>query len=425
MPATSPGEQMESHKISRFLIVDENKESAMVFKILLMNQQFQNITIIDGNTDPTQTIEHKRIQFILVAWEGSVMNGSAVVQRILAKRHLRYLPILIYSNNMSGEEENLVKELNLPYIIKYPLEDESEVINLLMQMITEEENLNPIEHRIRQVEGHISDGQYELAIHEIEPALEHVAFQLKAHTLLGEIYLTQESFQQAEISFNSALSIEANHTPALQSMAKVYQKTNRPHDAIDLLKKMSTQSPYNIQTLLSLGVNYVSVEDYDNAKIAFNRVKELDPSNPSANDELGKIAFQQGDYEKARELLAGTQNSEEIIRHFNNLAIGLVSRGQHKIGIETYEIAISLMKDAKHLHILQYNLGLAYRKAREFKKAFNTLLICCEDNLDFPKPYAALVRVIKEMEANQISYDRVRAKELKKAKATNRTGKLF
>ena len=401
-----------TQNIYRFLIADNDEEAALFFKVLLMNRQIQNISIENSGEAALKSIENKRIQFVITAWEMEPMSGAVLVQRILAMRQYKNMPILIYSRQMNEKEQTLLSELNLTNILPYPV-NEDDASELLKQMIEAEEGLDQAEVRLRQAELMLADKQYDVARNELVPVTKSKAFQNKIHTFIGETHLAENNFEEAEKSFSIALDADAEYNPALHALAKVYTKTKRHDKAVETLTKLSSESPYNIDTLINLGITYVDMNEDDKAKEAFNKVKEMDPTNPQANDELGKLSFKEGDYKTAAELLANTQNGEELVRHFNNLAVGMAAKSEFSKAEKTYMAAQNLMVGKGPTHILQYNLGLAYKKHGKLKEAFEILTACCQSNPKFIKAYAALVRVVKEMETKKVNYNKILMKKLK------------
>jgi tetratricopeptide (TPR) repeat protein len=285
-------------------------------------------------------------------------------------------------------------------------------------MRKKEEEIDSVELKLRDIETLVADKQFKVALHALKDLLGSGVASARAHTLLGEIHYGIDELDKAEKALDHALADKQNYTPAMQMIAKVYSKTERHDKAITMLVQMVDASQNNITTLLGLGSAYNEANQLDKAKETLNRVKSLDPENKAADEELGKIAFKEGNMALAEQLLAETENAEELGRFFNNLAIGLVNKDKYDEGIRTYEAAMNILrgKDNSKLHLLEYNLGVAYRKQGSYQKALNLLAKCYFENPSFRKPYESLIRLIREMEKKKIAYDKSILERIQKMK---------
>ena len=394
------------------MIVDGKEENAIFFKVLLMNRQYQNITMCKSGEEALELIETKRIQFIITAWELPGMTGTAFVQRVKAKRQFAHIPFVLYSARLSPDEIKLTSELGLRNIIRMPVTEDG-AFAVIGHVVAIEESLDPIEIVLRTADKLFLEKQYSQSLNELKPALVKGAFFHRAQTLLGEIYYGEQQLPEAENAVKDALDHDDTYHEALHLIAKIFANTGRHAQAIDMLKKMNLESPLNIQTLIDLGSAQMDSDMDAAAKATFDKADKIDPEHPKLKDEKGKLAFKQGDYGLARQLLAETASAEDIVRHLNNVAVGIVSKKDFAQGIKVYEAAIGILKEPGHSHVLEYNMGLALRKKGELRKAFDVLASVYERAPEFAKAYAAFVHVVKEMENKQISYNRQLAEKLK------------
>jgi tetratricopeptide (TPR) repeat protein len=412
----SENQTQEFREIKRFLVVDEDPENTTFFKVLLMEHQIPNVTTTNSPKEALDLLEAKRIQFVIVAREMNEMAGAVFIQKVHGMRQFKFLPCLIFSKQMSEHDIRLAKELGVNVFAK-PF-NKQEIWDLISAMRKKEEEIDPTELKLRDVETLIAEKQYKVAMHTLKDNLGTGPSAARAHTLLGEVHYKLDELDKSEKSLDQALADKQNYTPAMQMIAKVYSKTERHEKAITMLVQMVDASPKNITTLLGLSSAYNEANQLDNAKATIKKVKELDPTNKAADEELGKIAFKEGNMGLAEQLLAETENAEELGRFFNNLAIGLVSQGKYDEGIRTYEASMNILrgKDSSKMHLLEYNLGLAYRKKGHLDKALEMLAKCYFQNPSFRKPYESIVRIIREMEKKKMPYDKSIVDRIQKLK---------
>jgi len=396
----------EVREIKRFLVLDEDPENTTFFKVLLMEHQIPGVTMCNSAAEALEIVEAKRIQFIIVAREMNEMPGTVFIQKVHTKRQFRQVPCLLFSKQMSEQDIRLAKELGVNVFAK-PF-NKQEIWDIINTMRLKEESVDAIELKLRDVEALIEEKQYKVALHTLKDAAGPGPAFARAHTLLGEVHFKLADMPKSEKALDAALTEKQNYAPAMQLIAKVYSKTERHEKAITMLVQMVDASPNNITSLLSLGSAYNEADQLDKAKETLKRVKRLDPNDKQADEELGKIAFKEGDMSLAQQLLAETENAEEMGRFFNNLAIGMVNKDKFAEGIRTYDAAINILKakNPDKIHLLVYNMGLAFKKSGDLKSAFEILSNCFLENPDFRKTYESLVRVIREMEKKKMPIDK-------------------
>jgi tetratricopeptide (TPR) repeat protein len=397
---------VEQEKIKRFLIVSEKEESNAFFKILLREKQVQDITQCFRATEAVEMLDLKRIQFVIVEREMETMSGSVLLQRIRSLRQFAYVPILLFSSSLSEESIRLAKELGKD-ILKVPLVKEL-VWPVIKGICEREEAIDPFELEMRKAELNVIDRQFSPALEVIKIATKNHPQTARSQAISGEAWFGLGDMEKAEKALNSAIKEKQNFYPAMQLLARIYSRTGRQTEAIQLLSSMSEAAPENIRTLLNLGAAYSEADRLDKAREVLTRVRNLDPGNKEAALELGKIAFREGAEAEAEAYLSEAEDGAELGRFFNNLAIGMVNNGQLDVGVRTYEAAMRILKRRapENLIYLQYNLGIAVKKKGDLNLAFSLLTVCCMARPSYDRAYSSLIGVVKEMQAKGMEFDR-------------------
>lgn len=413
---------MESVKITRFLIIGENDDHIAQLRVLLGKLQYQAISVAKNGDEALKVIEDKRIQFIIASWNMTPMSGAVFVQRILSSEKLCHIPVLIYSDNLTDEEYEIAQKLGFENVIPWPSEDDGEARQLLEMMVSKEEKIDPAEHCIRQANAMRLEKQYPQAESIVAPALEDGPHSSEAHTLLGTVLYAQDKVDQAEKALDKAIQNGANPAKAKQLLARIYSKTQRYDQAVKMLEGMKADMPYSIATLISLGVVHADAGEHDKARENFESARKIDPTNQSVRAEQGKLAFKEGKFKLAASFLENVSDLEEVARDFNNRAVGLVGRQKYIEAIESYQAALDIVGyNSKVSYLMEYNLGLACRKSGDLPRAFRILSALYQRQPEYTKAYAALVKVVKEMHKDKLSYDRKLMEDLKKVHASQKT----
>ncbi len=401
--------------IDRFIIVDETEANILFFQVLLEELGKSLIYTATNGPEGEQVVKRENIQFVVCAWEMDIMSGTVFVQKV-KKAKRKNIPCLIFTKRMSEQEVKLTKELGIKNILGMPF-DREEAKNLIRQMIEQEENISPLEKKVRKIESLIQENKPAEALKLIDASVTKKSpFRPRVKTNVGHIWLLIKQYKKSEVALEEALKEDPDYAPAKHLLARLYSETDRKNEAIKVLEDMAENSPNNITTLLNLGSAYVTAERHQDARDTFNKVEKIDSDNAELKDERGKLAFKEGDFDLAAKFLAETENGDELARHFNNMAIAYTQVGDYQKAVETYRNAIKLLSDRAKIHLLHYNLGLGLRKNGNLTEAFEELCKSYLSDPSFEKAYASLARVAKEMKAKKLDIDGNFVKKVKEAR---------
>lgn len=404
-------------EVEKFLVVDDDDSTILFFQVLLSELGKESVQVAKTGDHAISLANTMGVHFIISAWEMSPMSGTVFLQRMRNNRKFRHIPCVLYSKRMSQEDVNLTKDLGLKNVLGMPF-DKKAAKDLITSLIEKEESLDPLEKKLRKIEGFIGENKPAEALKIVDPSVTKKSpFRPRVYTALGEIWIAVNNQVKAKSSLETALAEDPAYLPALYSMAKLYTLQGDHERAIELLNQASEKSPNNIKTLLNLGRAYQGADRLEEADEALKKAGALDAENKQLADEKGVLAFRKGNIELATQLLAETENGDEIARHFNNMAISLVAEGKFPNGIETYQNAIKVISDKAKTHLLNYNLGLAYRKSKNLERAFKVLADAYLEEPSFEKAYVALARTHKDIIASGKSPNKEIIHRVKKTRA--------
>lgn len=402
--------------IERFLILDDNKPNALFFEMLLRELGYEDIHISPTGEDALRIADKKHIQFVICAWEMKGMPGTLYIQKLRSKRKRKYLPCVIYSKRMGEQDVRLTKELGFQNILSMPF-DRNTVRELISDIVRTEEHLDPKESTIRKMDMYLCDGKPMEAFKMIsEELFEDGLYQVRAFTTAAEVHLALAKDDKAANCVEEALRIEPDNIKALQIQARIYSRAGDHETAIAILEKLCDKSPKNLTSKIKLGSAYVDADRIDEAKKVFQSVLEVDSSNQECKDQMAVSAFKQGDFSLAEQLIAETENGNELARAFNNMAITQVNRQEFEKGIASYRSALHLLTDKARIHLLEYNLGLALKKYGKLEESLINLAGSYMREPHFEKAYVAVARVVAEMKKNGLQPDKSLVAKVKSAR---------
>ncbi|SMF66362.1 tetratricopeptide repeat protein [Pseudobacteriovorax antillogorgiicola] len=407
--------------IERVLLLDDNTSNTLFFEMLLKDMGMKEVVSSPTGDDALILADKKHVQFVICSWELAGMPGTIFIQKLRAKKRRKYIPCIIYSKRMEEQEVRLTQELGFKNILSMPFEKDK-AIAMINEIIEHENNIDPKEVAIRKIEMYLQDGKPGEAFKMFNDDLfKPGPFRSPALVAAGEVFMALSKYDKAEKCADDVLERIPDNYRALQLKAKLHSRRGEHDQAINILKKLMNQSPKNLTTRVNLGAAYVAADRFDEAKQVFNDVLDIDPENQAAKDQMATVVFQEGDFGLAEQLIAETENGNELARIFNNIAISQVAEDSFDEAIQTYENAIRLLADKTRLYLLQYNLGLAYRKKGDLNKGLETLATSYFDNLEFEKAYVAIARIYKEMKKKGLTPDASIINEVKKKRATSKS----
>ncbi len=404
--------------IERFLILDDNSANTLFIEMVLKDLGIKNVFKSPTGDDALIQADRNHIQFFIVAWELRGMPGTVFIQKMRSKRKRYFVPCILFSKRMSSEDVKLTKDLGFKQILTMPF-DKDTVKQMIGDMLTYEANLDPKEVTIRKIEMYHLEGQpmeaYKLFS---EKLFDPSPFRIRALIAAAEVMMSLSKYDKAEKCLTDALNEEPDNNKALQLQAKILTRRGQHDQAVALLERLVLSSPKNISNKINLGSAYVEADRHDDARRVFTEVMQEDPDNQDCKDQMATLAFKEGDFGLAEQLIAETENGNELARTFNNLAISQVTKGHFDLGIITYNNAMRMLADKARLYLLHYNLGLAYRKKGDLAKSLDELTKSYVSAPSFEKAYVAIARVVQELKEKGIAPSTTLIKQVKTARET-------
>lgn len=402
--------------IERFMILDDSTGNTLFFEMLLKELGYSKITISPTGADALIQADKQHIQFYIVAWELKGMPGTVFVQKARSKKKRRFVPCIIYSKRMAPDDVRLTKDLGFNNILSMPF-DRQAVKEMIQNIVQAEGHLDPRENQLRKIEMYAWDGSpgeaYKMFTDDLfDPG----PYQTRALLAATDVFMGLAKIDKAEKCVNDALRNQPDNNRAMQLKARIYSRKGLHDESIAILEKLVKGSPKNISNKINLGSAYVEADRHDEARQVFKDIMDEDPDNQDCKDQMATLAFKEGQFTLAEQLIAETENGNELARAFNNLAISQVAKGDFDRGVATYANAMKMLADKARLYLLQYNLGLAYRKKGALEKSLTELARSYTSEPSFEKAYVAIARVVQELKAKGVKPDAKLIHEVKLAR---------
>jgi two-component system chemotaxis response regulator CheY len=390
---------------SNIMVVDENTANALFWEMTLKSR-YDGCTILVCKTgiEALDLAKKQKIDFFVASWELKPMSGLIFMQKLREIRKFRHAPFLIFSQLLNEEDISLAQEFGITNYLLRPF-DKTRVIEKVEQMFASEGNLDNIQKTLRKVEDWIVEGKINEALKLISDCLKPGNHAALAYTLNGDIWSRTEHADKAEKSYKEALGFDSNFSPAVNGLGKLYLKLKRFPEAIQLLESLHKRCPSNLSRMICLGNAYLGTGEDTKAEALFKQVRDLDKEVAEAPEGLGKVNFNRGNMELAAKFFKESGKGAELGGYFNSMGIAMVNQGNNQEAINLYRNAMQVLPDKDKFHLLEFNIGLAYKKSdlyAEAVEAFARSLLC---NTAYDKAFQALQICIKEAQNRRLTYN--------------------
>lgn len=181
--------------------------------------------------------------------------------------------------------------------------------------------------------------------------------------------------KKVEVFLKKALSLNPQSLWAANELGKIYLRTGRAAEGIELLEKLSQFNNLNGERFLELGNAYLNSGQSQKAETAFSQGDKIAPGRDGRfRDGMLKAAILDEDKSKIKAYMGTkTEYSRETISFLNTRAIMAMRAGKHHEGLALYGTAISGIKtDVIIAAKLRFNEGLGYMKAGKVEEAIHS-----------------------------------------------------
>lgn len=378
------------------MIVDENANNVLFWEMAIA-ECFPKVksTVCKTGYEGLDVAKKNKFNFFIASWELKPMSGLIFMQKLKEQPKNRNTPFLVVSQVLTEEDLFIAQEFGITNYLAKPF-DKPKVIDKIKTMVAAEQNLDSTQRTLRKVDDWLNENKVTESISLITSILKDGPHAARAYTLNGEIWTRTDHFEKAEKSFQQALKYDPDHARAISSLGKLYMKMKKPEKAIECFESLHKKAPKNMERLVNLGTAYLDNGDDKKAEELFKQVKGLDDENKDADAGMGKVAFARGNFDLAAQFFRESGKGAELATHFNNLGIALVNQNKFNEAIQLYKNAIGVLPDRNKTHLLEFNIGLAFKKCEQHHEAAAAFARSLIANPSYEKAYAGIGQSAKE-----------------------------
>jgi tetratricopeptide (TPR) repeat protein len=390
----------------RFMIVDEDSNFALFWEVAI-TEAFPNseTKICRTGYEALDEVKNEKYDFFISAWEMEAMSGLIFMQKLRQIFKYRRAPFLIFSKELTDSQLGLAREFGIDNYLLKPF-DKDRVKEKVTSMMLAESSLDNTQRTLRKVEDWIAENKISEALKVIGDLLKPGPNAARAYTLCGDMWARTEHLDKAEKAYLDAIKYDPNYNQAHQGLAKLLIKLRRFSEATKQLEALNAKCPGSLDRMINLGNAYLGAGDDKKAEAAFKTVSEQDGNNTDAKQGIGKVEFHRGNMEVAARFFKESGKGDELATYFNSLGIAMVNQGKFEDAIKLYQNAVGVLPDRNRVHLLEFNIGLAYRKNEHFGQATNAFARAVIANAEYEKAYQGMALCMREAQTRKQSYEK-------------------
>lgn len=394
-----------SETAMNFMVVDENSNNALFWEMAIKEKYPESkIVVCRTGFEALDVAKKDKFHFFVASWEIQPMSGLIFMQKLKEDRRHKHTPFLVVSQLLGEEDMAISKEFGIDNYLLKPF-DKQKVHDKIAAMLDQEKSLDGVQRTLRKVEDWLAEGKPTEALKVINDTLKPGPHAARAFSLNGEIWLRTNQFERAEKSFKQALQYDADFPGAINGLGKLYLKMKKFPEAIAQFELLNQRAPQNLERLVSLGDAYLGKGDDKKAEEFYKNVKTLDEENGDADAGMGKVEFNRGNMELAAQFFKESGKGTEVAAHFNNMGIALVSQNKNDEAIQLYRNAMGVLPDGTKSHLLEFNIGLAFKKAERWAEAAESFARSLLLSPSYEKALGGLAACAKEAKAKGLKMD--------------------
>ena len=352
---------MSSATAKHFVVIDQDPHIGKMVNLYCPHDQVQVLGSVSADLDEIISIS-KRVDMFVIDWNfrGS-LSGPAIINRIKQDTRFITVPTLILFGS-NKHDQGLVKEFFTLQAIPKPM-SRSEFAKALHALTKEERWYRKHDDILQQVVTNADSVSHTIP-NQLCEMVSSAPNPGPIGKLIAATLFSKGYHEQAEKVLLHILKRDKGNISALNTLGKIYCKTQRQGEAYHLLKKADLLSPKNIERLCLLGKLELGRKDCAAAQESFLRASKIDPHDHRAK--LGHKASKSLRQEASKSAISFSGAYASLL---NTAAVAQVHQGRLAEALVYYHLALDNLDCNVLKAKVMFNVGLGYLRSNDLAKA--------------------------------------------------------
>lgn len=154
---------------------------------------------------------------------------------------------------------------------------------------------------MRRAQAAVLAHDWDAAVRLYKRLLDGDKNNIKALSLLGDVYVKKGDDNKASACYKQVLSLDKDNYDAMSALGGIYRRLSEYDESINVLQRALETHQDDVQTNYNMGFTYRRMEKWDEAIDCFKFVISENPNDVLAYNHLGAIYALQKDFEKSVE----------------------------------------------------------------------------------------------------------------------------
>ena len=167
---------------------------------------------------------------------------------------------------------------------------DEKLIKIELSLETEMKEIESFREVYKSIESLVKRGLLDDAVSALESLIKEFPVYALAHNDLGALNYRKGYKEKALKNYEEAVRLQPANSVFQKNLADFYYvELGHMEAALKIYIRLLDENPKDIETLLVLGQICVSLEKIDDAKVFYNKVLEIEPSNANAGERLDEL----------------------------------------------------------------------------------------------------------------------------------------
>ena len=371
-----------------------SKEELDFFSGILKGEGYTNLEHFPSTHDLYEKAVRVQYEFFVIRVEMEGMPGVVIPQKLRETGNYGLETYFFIGDSIDDTVFSIFTEYDISYVLVKPFSPDRIVGKL--EMIEKSENsLSEFETAYREARAAYYSGLVDMAHENAVSLLEQDPKMEKVQILVGDIELQRGQISSARRSFRNALMINPKSAAAANKLALTYMKEKNFEKASEITNKLATLNPLNIKILVNAGISNLEIGNLKKSKEHMDQLVKIDSENDELKLMRAKLDVKEGKFAASCEDLKDIGDQKDIVSFYNNSGVDFARQGKVDEAIKLYETCVENFSQNPFIYVINYNLGLAYKRKKMFEEAISHLKMSIYQKPEFERAQKALKELMK------------------------------
>ena len=352
-------------KDSKLAVVVADYNLRELVRECLSSEKYKNIEYFVSFHDAYERCSRIQFSFLIIDMKLPDSPGVVLMQRLKSTGNYGTEPMFFIGKSVDEATFNMFLEYDVDYVLT-GVPDRKRLIQKLQFIFKHENHLRPSVETYRLAKSALLGNKLGYAKDLAKQLVENKQDNERVHILLGDIALKEGNIDETQDSLEDALKLNPKSIGARLRIAKIKMTQGNLSEAKTILDELVSLNPHYLNGLENAGLNNFELGFNDLAREQMESLEKLDETNKNANQVLGEIALQDGDFAAGIKRLQKFRSEAELVKELNKAGVQLTKDDDFEDAIKLYQECLKVVNNDKYRSKISYNLAFAYYKLKDY-----------------------------------------------------------